>query len=123
MSRFDKITRSQMIPPACSLFQRHANDEQWYFDTGLQIDEGAVYISQSEFEDMASVAGWVSPEKYNKLLNAYKELADEYNANLTILTGIRSGANGLLSSLTDLSALDLDTNKAARRSSSQAAKS
>ncbi len=109
MSRFIKIERREMLPPACSLFERHADDQQFYLDPQLQIDEGAVYISQREFEDMANTVGWVSPERFHKLLNAYKDLVDDHNGLLSVVTAIRTSTNQLSSNLEALKGIELAT--------------
>lgn len=100
MPRFEKVDRP-FLPPACCFFNRTDNDE-WFLDPQYSVDEGAIYIGKAAFEDMATTVGYVSPEKYKKLLDAYKGVVDELNALTSIISGSGDAINQLLSNLTEL---------------------
>lgn len=114
-----------MALPACSMFSRTIDDE-WFFDCAYQTDEGAVYIGQRDFEEMAGVAGWVPPEKYAKLLNAYKELADEHNSitsNLDSLDTVLTSLDSIIPTIKGIREATTARTKAVARQSNGTSKS
>ncbi len=84
MSRFRIIEGRPQALPACSLFSRTSDDE-YFLDTEMQIDEGAVYIGSRDAEDIATVIGWISPERFERLTKAYKKMEEEHRAMVTAL--------------------------------------
>ncbi len=87
-----------MAPPACSLFSRTSDDE-WYIFTETFVDEGAVYIGERDFNDLAATVGFVSPQRWNRLLNAYKKMKeenDELRTRATRFTGLGDSLRAIL---------------------------
>lgn len=81
LTRYQILTsRESMASPACCFFTRKA-DEDWYLWTGTFTEfEGAIYIGETAFNDMANVLGFAAPERFKRLLKAYKQLKEENDA-------------------------------------------
>lgn len=89
MSRFTKFTGIPPALPACSFFSR-TNDDEYFLDTGMQIEEGAVYLGSRDAEEIATVIGWVSPERLERLTRAYKKMEEEHRAMVAAIDRLDS---------------------------------
>jgi hypothetical protein len=81
MSEIDRFRKFEGRPPAlpaCSFFSR-TDDDDYFIDTGTQIEEGAIYIGARDAEAIARAIEWIEPDKYTRLLNAYKKMEEDYN--------------------------------------------
>lgn len=68
--------RHLMAMPACSLLTG-SYDEPWFIDTGVSVDEGAVYIGRSDFVAMCNLAGFVEAQHLRDSQDRVAELERE----------------------------------------------
>lgn len=90
-----------MAPPACSIFSRTSDDE-WFIFTENYSDDGAIYIGEKDFNDLASTVGYVSPQRWNRLLNAYKKMKeenDELRARNARISGLGDSLRAILATV------------------------
>lgn len=85
--RFHILPPGNLLPPACSLVSRKENDI-WYIYLGTSNDEGTMYLGESDFHEMATLAGYVLASDVERLKKELEEarkahvLALADNANL-----------------------------------------
>lgn len=87
-----------MAPPACSIFSR-TSDDDWFIFTDTFLDDGAVYIGERDFNDLAATVGYVSPQRWNRLLNAYKKVQkenDELRTSSARISGLGDSLRAIL---------------------------
>ncbi len=66
MSRFRKLTRKDLVLPACSMVSR-TDDDEWFLDLGISTEDGAAYLGSRDFTEAAAVAGFWSNEEIAKI--------------------------------------------------------
>jgi hypothetical protein len=94
--RFQLITnRGQLQIPACSYISR-SDDDPWFIDTGVEIDEGQLYIGRTDFEGLASVAGYVSSASVQRTFDENERLKSELDTCHRLITDLRTAVGDLV---------------------------
>lgn len=94
--RFQLITnRGQLQLPACSYISR-SDDDPWFIDTGVEIDEGQLYIGRTDFEGLASVAGYVSSASVQRTFDENERLKSELDTCHRLITDLRTAVGDLV---------------------------
>jgi hypothetical protein len=94
--RFQLLTdASKLQIPACSYISR-SNDDAWFLDTGVEIDEGQLYIGRGDFEGLATVAGFVSKSSVARVMDENERLKRELDTCHKLITDLRTAVGDLV---------------------------
>jgi hypothetical protein len=91
--------------PACSLFNRSSN-EPWMLETGIDNDEGVVYIGKSDFHEMARVVGYVPESHIENLRRENGRLTGDLIVAIDTINSLRNAIADLVGSTTAFSIRD-----------------
>lgn len=88
--RFQLLTDAgQLQIPSCSYISRSI-DDPWFIDTGVEIDEGQLYIGRTDFEGLASVAGYISRARVERVLEENGRLNHDLVMARHIISDLRN---------------------------------
>jgi hypothetical protein len=89
-SRFNIVTRPQLLPPACSVIDRR-DDHEWFLDCGWFEDYyGTIYFGSRDFDEMARTAGYVPLTEVQKYKDRIKELQRDLRNTESELSNLRA---------------------------------
>lgn len=97
--RFQLVLPGHLFLPACSLVSR-TDDDAWFLDTGVEVDEGRVYIGQRDFEGMASVCGYVAKASVSRVNEENTVLKNDLAIARNLISDLRSAVAGLVGAST-----------------------
>ena len=86
-ARFQLITGNLQMP-ACSFVSRSI-DDTWFIDTGVDFDGGRMYVGQTDFEGMASVAGYVSKSTVSRIYEENERLRHDLALAQSVIGDLR----------------------------------
>jgi hypothetical protein len=81
--------------PACSFISR-SSDEPWMIWTGLEIDEGAVYIGKGDFHEMSRVAGYVPESAISRAQKDNERLQNDLVIAIGTINSLRNAIADLV---------------------------
>lgn len=88
--RFQLLTDASTLQiPSCSYISRSI-DDAWFLDTGVEIDEGQLYIGRTDFEGLASVAGYISKSRVSRIVEENGRLRHDLAMARNIIDGLRN---------------------------------
>lgn len=92
--RFQLITSGLQLP-ACSFVSR-TYDDVWFIDTGVDFDDGRMYVGEKDFSGMASVAGYVSKSSVGRIYEENERLGAELDLARALIIDLRDAVAGLV---------------------------
>lgn len=93
--RFQLVLPGHLFLPACSLISR-TDDDAWFLDTGVEVDQGRVYIGQRDFDGMASVCGYVAKASVSRVSEENARLKNDLAIARNLITDLRGAVAGLV---------------------------
>lgn len=97
--RFQLVLPGNLFMPSCSLVSR-TDDDPWFLDTGVEVDQGRVYIGQRDFEGMASVCGYVAKASVSRVNEENVVLKNDLAIARNLISDLRSAVAGLVGAST-----------------------
>lgn len=98
--RFQILTDAGRLQiPSCSYISRTI-DDPWFIDTGVEIDEGQLYIGRTDFEGLASVAGYISRSRVSRVLEENERLTHDLAMARSIISDLRNVVANVVSTQT-----------------------
>ncbi len=97
---------THLIAPGCSFVNRK-NDDLWYIWTGADTDEGAIYIGETDFHEMATLVGYVKDYVDDNRKAELERLKAEYHAAVVTICDLRAAIAALVSGIQPYSESEL----------------